>query len=327
MQLTLPTLAPVDNPLTYTVTNSPPCTDPLDGDTPVTCSCDTNSNDKLDADDTSTPFNDTDNDDTPTSITGVRHTISLGLLNCAATDTKSNRHDSSLVNTNPDPNTLTWLPPVDGPQPGATELNTTSPSYTNSLPPPLTKSAPLLLTLTTQIDPTDPPGETHCTSEEDNQRARTFTDSLPLTFTNLQLNSSESTKWLPYTVTTVPPTLLPRTGNTDSTLASDSKWNITLSDVKSFPFNVTSTATPKSLLDTSDDVTVVDAGDTHVTVVDDTNDAGTIAVPKRHANASVFSNPDPVTVTNVPPEEAPTRGDKLTTWWDGTNVKFAEDGE
>jgi len=91
-----------DRPLTDTVTVSPPLREPLPGDTPVTCTLDTYSNCTV-LDEKSMPFKVTEIDTIPLDIAGVTHTTSVELTYCAGTDSRSNLHDSSRVNTKPLP--------------------------------------------------------------------------------------------------------------------------------------------------------------------------------------------------------------------------------
>jgi hypothetical protein len=68
------------------------------------------------------PFSTTDTATSPAMCAGVRHLISLELMNTAGTESVPKIHSSSLVTENPEPKTLTSVFPGAVPNVGCTDM-------------------------------------------------------------------------------------------------------------------------------------------------------------------------------------------------------------
>ena len=127
-------------------------------------------------------------------------------------------------------------------------------------------------------------------------------------------SEGEFRNWVPYTDTSVPPSLKPEEGKTEETEMEVLYWNSGPVSLKSTPLVVTCTTTEPSSCGGVTQVT--SEVDTHVAstrmLLGARTEAEAKAVaewgPKRQARSSVFRKPDPVTVTTVPPRTAPREG-------------------
>ena len=152
------------------------------------------------------------------------HTTCVLFSYSADTVDSPKRHASHRVNMNPVPDTTTGVPPPTGPDPGVTPVTDTSPWCVNVADGPVTNASPLFDTHTPSADPSPPSltalsaGAAHSACDDDSHRAATTAP--PADDPNRHASSSESTKFDPCTVTSVPPDAGPLAGDTLDTPAA-----------------------------------------------------------------------------------------------------------
>mmetsp|Transcript_8634 Transcript_8634/g.30625 ORF Transcript_8634/g.30625 Transcript_8634/m.30625 type:complete len:738 (+) Transcript_8634:374-2587(+) len=221
-----------------------------------------------------------------------------------------NEHCRSVELKKPKPSTSMRVSPPSGPLTGKIAVTRGSGEYVYVMPAP-DDSTPSTLTRTPTMPPPTPTpasvpgGATQATESAPSTVAGTSASPM------WQTTVVDASKPVPATDSAVPPVVGPLVGDTSRARGGSTYVNCRSSDVCSRPLTVTSTVTTPSRW----------GGATHVTSVDDTNDAGTTAGPMRHASAAVGRNRMPRTVITVPPKRVPIAGTTDSACGGSTNLK------